>query len=397
MSKTTQGISAKYLFPGFLLVLILTGFLNLRAQRTVNPYALTDQKALQIPVSATYSTDGIAAYINENFETDANKIRAAYTWIATYITYDVDKLFVVSYEESLRDKISQTLKTRKGICENYTALFQELSAKTGILCYIVEGYTKQNGHIDQIPHSWCAAFIGDHWYMFDPTWGSGYIQGRKFIRQFTTGYFMVKPGDIIHSHMPFDYLWQFLAFPLTRDEFETGKILLPKNGISFNFQDSIAVYEKQDESTQDIASIRRIEQNGTKNQLVQERLKFLRQKLEIEQQNVTVRQYNSSVGDYNTGISYLNAFIQYRNAQFKPPRPEAEIREMIGNAIGSLNKGLEKLNEIRNPDAASSANIASMKEICIAALQQAREQQNWLNNYLCTLLINSSISGTPPW
>lgn len=382
MSKTTKGTNNNYFFPGMLVIIFFSGFLNLAAQRPANPYALTDQKAIRMPVSCTVSTDGIAAYINENFETDTGKIRAIYTWIATQIAYDVDKLFMVSFDESQRDKISQTLVTRKGICENYTALFHDLCSKTGIPCYIVEGYTRQNGSIDQIPHSWCAAFIGTEWLMFDPTWAAGYINGKTFTRQFNNDYFMVKPHILIHTHMPFDYLWQFLVHPVSRDEFTDGKIPIQKAGTAFYFQDSIAVFEKLDKITQVQETIRRIENNGTKNNLVRDRLKFLHQELEIEQQNGIVRQYNSAVGDYNTGITHLNAFIQYRNAQFKPLRPDTEIREMISNAIGSLGSGLEKLNEIRDPDAVSAANITSMNEICRAALQQAREQQNWLNIYL---------------
>jgi hypothetical protein len=41
-------------------------------------------------------------------------------------------------------------------------------------------------------------------------------------------YYKVLPEEMIASHMPYDYLWQFLSYPITNTEFETGK-LLPVN------------------------------------------------------------------------------------------------------------------------------------------------------------------------
>ena len=49
-----------------------------------------------------------------------------------------------------------------------------------IKCFVIEGYTKQNGFTAYIPHVWCAAFIDTAWYMFDPTWGSGYVSNKGF-------------------------------------------------------------------------------------------------------------------------------------------------------------------------------------------------------------------------
>jgi hypothetical protein len=40
---------------------------------------------------------------------------------------------------------------------------------------------------------------------------------------------------MIASHMPYDYLWQFLSYPITNTEFETGKLLPVKNQKYFDF------------------------------------------------------------------------------------------------------------------------------------------------------------------
>jgi transglutaminase/protease-like cytokinesis protein 3 len=48
---------------------------------------------------------------------------------------------------------------------------------------------------------------------FDPTWGSGFVNNGKFVNAFDDRYFKANPSEIIASHMPFDYMWQFLLIP----------------------------------------------------------------------------------------------------------------------------------------------------------------------------------------
>ncbi len=120
-------------------------------------------------------------------------------------------MFAIDFYEDPGEKIAKPLRTKKGICENYAALFTAVCGQAGIESVVVIGYTKQRGFVDFIPHAWCAALVDGSWRLFDPTWGSGYVDKGKFVRKMNEDYFCAAPDAFIKSHMPFDYLWQFLT------------------------------------------------------------------------------------------------------------------------------------------------------------------------------------------
>ena len=206
-----------------LITLILLGvFLGLDAQKVSDSFP-ADKIALQIPDSLTYSTSGIVGYINSNFSNQKDKSRAIFIWITKNIQYDIDNMFAINFYQNPKEIIDKVLSTRKGICMHYAELFNDLANKAGIKSFVISGYTKQNGFVDYIPHAWCAGLIDSTWFLFDPTWGSGYVQNARFVRQVNNFYYMTKPEQLIKTHMPFDPLWQFLNYPVTNQEFYESK------------------------------------------------------------------------------------------------------------------------------------------------------------------------------
>jgi hypothetical protein len=379
-----------------LITLILLLSLSLSAQNPAVPeYAAADKKALQLPDSLSRNTIDISGYINASFKTDKDKVRAIFIWVAFNIQYDIDNMYAINFYESQEDKIAKPLKTRKGICENYAVLFNDICSKSGIKSYVIEGYTKQNGFTGYIPHAWCAAKVDTTWFMFDPTWGSGYVNNRKFYKKINNDYYKVNPSKLIKSHMPFDYLWQFLYYPLTSQEFYDGKIQPNKTKSFFNFPDSIVVYEGLNKIDQLKASARRIEKNGMKNDMIFDRWNHIR--LEIEYENnllsnkkidaENVRQtkivdlYNAAVSDYNDGINGFNKFIEYRNKQFTPVKPDNEIQSMLDEPVNKLKAARKKLNEILNPDTNITNLILQLTNSMNDIDKQVKEQQDWLKLY----------------
>ena len=347
----------------------------------MNALMAIDKKALQLPDSLTKTTDQIASYIISNFTTDTEKSRAIFIWVASNIQYDIDNMFAINFYEKKEDKIAKPLKTRKGICENYASLFTDISIKSGLKSFVVEGYTKQNGFTDYIPHAWCAALIDSSWFLFDPTWGSGYVNGGKFYKKINNDYYKVSPLTLIKSHIPFDYLWQFLHYPVTNQEFYEGKTQQNKTKPFFNFNDTIQLYEKQNYIDQLISSAYRVEKNGVKNSLVFDRLQHLKLEIENYRQTKTVNLYNSAVADYNEGINGLNDFIQYRNKQFTPKKTDPVIQAMIDVADNKLKEAKDKLGQISNPDVNATNMIRQLTKSIDDASIQLKEQQDWLKLY----------------
>ena len=160
--------------------LILSFFFSLLSFGQANVgFALVDAKMTVIPANAANSTEAVAKYINANFKTENDKIRAVFYWTASNISYDVENMFAVNSKETPQDRITKTLKTKKGICGDYATVFNEIANLVGVKSVVVEGYTKQDGKVATLAHAWCAAKIENKWYLFDPTWGSGYVNNNN--------------------------------------------------------------------------------------------------------------------------------------------------------------------------------------------------------------------------
>lgn len=354
----------------------------LTAQKNaVNEFAAIDKKALQLPDSLSANTQSIANYITANFKTDKEKSRAIFIWIASNIEYDIENMFALNFYESNNDKIDRALKTKRGICENYAALFNDICQRSGIKSFVIEGYTKQNGFTDYIPHAWCAALVDNAWYMFDPTWGSGYISNKKFYKQINNLYYKTNPAVLIKSHMPFDPLWQFLNYPITNQEFYDAKTQENKLKPFFNFPDSINLYEKQEYIDQLVSAAARIEKNGLKNSLLFDRLQHIKLEIENIRQNKIVALYNGAAADYNEGINAYNTYTQYWNKQFTPLKPDNEIQQMLDTIDTNFKAAKEKLSRITNPRTDMIGLMAQLTKSIDNAYVQLKEQQQWLADY----------------
>ncbi len=366
---------------GFIILMLFTQ-VPFAQKASVASFATIDQTALRLPEAEAQTTESISRYIQTHFTKEEEKVRAIFIWVAGNIRYDVANRYAVNFYEKKEDKIQKSLQNRKGICENYAALFNDLCAKTGIPSYVIEGYTRQNGVIQALPHAWCAAKISNSWSFYDPTWGAGYISNEKFIPKISNEFFQVTPEKNVVSHMPFDYLWQFLSYPVTASEFQEGKTQVHKSKPFFSYTDSLATYESKDKADQLRAAIDRIERNGVNNALLFDRLRYLKMELETDRHNKTADFYNSAVALYNEAISSLNAFITYRNKQFLPAKPDAEIQEMTALTSRKLKEAQEKLQQAHATDENTRSSVAQLQKAIENATAQVQEHDAWLKTYM---------------
>ena len=366
----------------FIVIVFTVISIHVSAQKkVVNEYAAIDKLAIELPDSLSKSTDGIASYINSNFSNDKDKVRAIYAWVAWNIAYDVENMYAIDFYEKVEIKISKPLETRKGICENYAALFTDICSKCSIKSYMIVGYTRQNGKADLIPHAWSSAEIDGTWFLFDPTWGSGYVQNEKFFKKFNNEYFKVSPIVLIKSHMPFDYLWQFLNYPFSNMEFYQGKSQQDTTKPFFNFQDSIIQDENSSLINRLETSAYRIEKNGVKNAMIFDQLQHIKLKIEHEKNTTISNQYNESLADYNESINLYNEYIQYKNHQFKPMKKDFEIQAMMDSIFIKFYSSKEKLYEIKDENNFASNSITQMKTSLSTIEKQIIEQRDWLKKY----------------
>lgn len=363
--------------------LLFSLFFTLLSFGQVNTeYALVDTKMAAIPTNATTSTTAIAKYIESNFKNDSDKIRAAFYWTASNIRYDVVNMYAVNYNESVQDKIESALKSKKGVCIHYASIFNDLLEKMGIQSYVIEGYNKQNGKVADLAHAWNAARIDNKWYLFDPTWGSGYVNKGQFFKKLNNAYFKADPTKIIASHIPFDYLWQFLNYPITNAEFYEGKIQINKTKKYFDFDKEIIVYNALSETDQLFESAERIEKNGLKNTLILERYEGKKKQLVILRKNSNIDKLNAIVNEMNEAVLLLNDFIHYRNNKFKPAFSDDQINAMIQTPKEILAKCQNDIYTVGSVGEENTAYVASIKKILSKNLAQADEHALFVKDYL---------------
>lgn len=363
--------------------LVLSFFFSLLSFGQANVgYALVDAKMNVIPANATNSTEAIAKYINANFKTENDKIRAVFYWTASNIMYDVESMYAINFNETSENKIKKALETRKGVCINYAEIFNDIAIKVGIKSVIIQGYTQQNGKVANLAHAWCGAKIENKWYVFDPTWGSGYVNNDKFSKKLNNTYFKAEPSKIIASHIPFDYLWQFLNYPITNGEFYQGKILINKTKKYFDFEREILKYEASSEVDKLISSAERIEKNGVKNALIFDRLSYKKSEIEYIKQTKKSEDFNRIVDLYNEGIREFNEYIYFRNKQFKPNVSDEDLSRMIQEPKTKLLKSRELLRNLGQEGNGESSNVNSMRKGLIESIQQVEEQEMFVMKYL---------------
>ena len=345
-------------------------------------YAIVDAKMTTIPAIAITSTEEIAKYINANFKSENDKIRAVFFYTATNLSYDVANMFTVDSEETPQDRILKALKTKKGICWDYALIYNEIANLVGVKSIIIQGYTKQNGIVDTMAHAWCASRIGNKWYLFDPTWGSGYVNNNKYTRKINNIHYKVDPSKMIISHMPFDYLWQFINYPIANQEFIIGKTQIDKTKKIFDFESEITKYEALPKMDQFFESAQRIEKNGIKNQLISQAYTYAKSSSNYERENENNTKYNQIVTQYNASIVELNDFIYYRNNKFKPTITDEELKEKIRSPKDKLLSCQALLNKLGKIDSSNLQNVNSMKSGLIGTLKQADEHEVFVTTYL---------------
>lgn len=233
-------------------------FFSLNAQVTkADYYNKIDNKVFTFSKTAPDAPfDSITAFVNNNFQTQEDRARAYYTWIALNVSYDVEhlnelnlmKVFSVNRVTSTGQKTKDVLKNKKAVCEGYSNLMVDFCKSSSIPCFLVCGYVKTpEGNIPEILHAWNVLRIDSVWTMLDITWSSGYLNfDNKYVKRFSNKYFMPRPKIFIKDHFPLDPQWQLLRNPFTKKDFENDSLRISHLPV-FNYPDSLRLYLRKTE------------------------------------------------------------------------------------------------------------------------------------------------------
>ena len=173
----------------------------------------------------------------------------------------------------------------------------------------------------------------------------------------------------------FDYLWQFLNYPITNQEFYNNNFVINKTKPNFDFEAEIEKYNSLSYIDQLRSSADRIEKNGVKNAMIFDRLSYKRNEVEV-------LKFNQIVSLYNDGINELNLFITFRNNQFKPNVSDEELKKMIDSPKMKLLNSKELLDDLSAVSKNNQSNVTSLKAGVNQTLSQVEEQFLFVEKYL---------------
>jgi len=192
------------------------------------------------------STEKLADRIEKDFDSDYDRARAIYSWIAFNIRYDYNAYlnpprvqgFSYSSEAEKQRKIKQlndnliqkAFKSKKAVCEGFTALYQHLVSLMGIKCEIIRGDSKISVRdigrkTTSSNHAWNMVLIDKKWRLLDVTWGQGYYDSSKgrMVNDFNPAYFDTDPDYFFAKHFPDS--GSYLGNRLSKEDFLNGPLI----------------------------------------------------------------------------------------------------------------------------------------------------------------------------
>ncbi|MEO6547114.1 MAG: transglutaminase domain-containing protein [Ferruginibacter sp.] len=271
-----------------------------------------DVDTVSIPESNCKSVEDLSAYIKQHFATDTSRVRAIYLWVANHIRYDLNRMQrSINNPQTEPQTVADVLRVRSAVCQGYSELFTALCKSVGINTILVGGYAKIGDKTLPMAHAWVAAEFDGEWFLFDPTWGAGYVANNQFVKQFTNAFYKQSPKEMIADHMPFDPLYQFLSYPKSNREFIDGT--LAANKLLFNYKDSLQQYTKLSPAQQTTAQLRRLEAAGIENDLLRKEKEFLKKNLQIySSENAN----DGAQKNFARAVTLLNEYYGEKNKQF---------------------------------------------------------------------------------
>lgn len=332
------------------------------------------------PISKTKNTRVLSAYLTNAFEQEDEKFAAVYFWVAKNIYYDVKSRYESPVYKTVEEITDEVMKKKKGVCQHYSELFNELSRLAGLTSYVVNGYGKEFGKVMDLAHAWNVIRVNGTYYFVDATWGAGHInQKGKYEQNFSLSYFMVKPDVFIQDHISFDPMWQLLKRPLYFEEFENGINHAISRPI-FNYVDTINSYLSLSPIEQVKSTIRRIEQNGKANKLVKFELAYKRENLRILEFNEQVRLFNMANLFYNKGVAQLNEFNDLKRQKIRDGSVRKNVlKEKLTEMEKNMLKAKELYNRVKTQNHQLKENLKKAKSNVQKFEIIIKQQKTWLS------------------
>lgn len=336
--------------------------------------------------------------IVDEIDYQEDTLRAVFDWMADNIKYDVAKLKKLekgvnfykkgnykSTQEYKADLLEKVIKRKKGVCDDYTLLFHSIVSELGYTSYIIEGVTKdQNGNVRRrTGHSWNAVKVDGEWKLFDPTWGSGYVNDkRRFVQKYFERWYDVDPEEMQKTHLPYDPIWQLSTSPITYKEFENGQIGNTGSG-NFDFANLITEYLSKEEKEQKMNILVRSRENGGSIRPIQNYRKHLENKINYLNELESAQSIQSTMEVFRETSDMFGEYIQAKNQRFRGAiwtKEHAKIQ--LDKMENDLATCIESFQSIKINDPSSQNALKSFVKNAKELVARVQKEKKYLNSRL---------------
>ena len=195
----------------------------------INAFEEIDEHVRDCPKEIKSHPDQLVSYLEDVAETDLEKARALYVWLAENISYDAKSINKNKYGDNTAEGV---LKSKKAVCAGYANLFELLGKQMGLDILTLGGYSKNTDDEqewyfvdEEADHAWNVIRIDGEWKVFDATWAAGIAYDDKkgrmvFKKQYTDNWFNLSPYEAIFTHYPEDTSLMFTKSKITLEEYE---------------------------------------------------------------------------------------------------------------------------------------------------------------------------------
>jgi Transglutaminase-like superfamily len=179
-----------------------------------------------MPADVQTSYKAVAQHIATEERDPTLRVKALHDYVANRVAYDAVALADGRYPPQ---DATTVFNTKLGVCAGYAKLLTAMGKEVGLdIAYVVGDARTRGWEQSGESHAWNAVKVEGQWYLVDPTWNAGYVNGREFTRNYRTDYLFTPPHVFGVTHFPNQKKWQLRKTPVTRGAFLRQPILEPQ-------------------------------------------------------------------------------------------------------------------------------------------------------------------------
>jgi hypothetical protein len=179
-----------------------------------------------LPPEVETSLEDVAKHIASHEPDRWLRIKALHDYVADRVAYDA----VAYATRNMPPQDAATVfRTRMGVCAGYAQLLAAMGVAAGEEIVVVVGDARtESSDLTGEGHAWNAAQIDGAWYLIDPTWDSGHVDGQTFVKAYTTSNLFTPPDVFAITHYPDEPRWQLQQPPIERGDFFRQPVMRPE-------------------------------------------------------------------------------------------------------------------------------------------------------------------------